>query len=705
MASPSIPMVDLPHQSDLNTEVTSSSNATNLTVHETSASDLLSPTPTDIASTSTTPENSSIGASGTTLSAPTPSTTITTPSPQQSISPLPATDQNQPQVLSADLSGDPDHVGHSASNRRSYASVASYWQQPLVAIIVYAVTLGITFSATSRYTLLGVANDNWGIWILGIVAKAGDLYYAYAVADAFDCVAWGKLRTAGRDPLGRSLGRRLDEFLALTSSTGVLALGWIVWKDMITLMRERRRWTTMESTTRTRLREVWKHWRPARWSFARLFCLIVLIPGPGIILLGDIDQKEVFFDDRNMLVSGGLGLYNPDLATLFKTPAGPDIARFAQIMLQDPAISKEVDPVDKECKASKTCKSYLLAGPHRTVQPWPFTEESKDLGAFRLHNAPFYQVDMWSIEDETKLYFNGTSECSLYGGFDPRHEFSMSFCMKQQSQDVIVAGWKTCTSEYLNSTNECLVPYSPPGGESGWTTYLHFYRRNATIAFSRTQFTILEVKEMGEPQSQTIPAESLFTAIDAMLYRPNRPTNDFRYDRNSQTYVLTQIIGNSLWLSTKDRMGGLPIGKEWLRNMLVLPVFLFQPTLIATSENLPVFYQEDGETPLLNLRDENYVRGSYCFVDKRAIPGKETVIAYACVAGALLLFIVLTKLRVYWWPVVDTSEFPLLDYEIRTRIMDEEGGTVSLRDRVGTQFGNRRLINELHGLRIGLRNA
>ncbi|KAH7076169.1 hypothetical protein FB567DRAFT_583288 [Paraphoma chrysanthemicola] len=705
MASTSIPLVELQPQSELNTENAPSSNATNLTVHETPASDLLSPTPTDIASTSTTPENSSIGASGTTLPAPTPSTTITTPSPQQSISPLPATDQNQLHIPSANLSGDPDPPSHSIRNRRSCASFAFYWLQPLVAIIVYGVTLGITFSAGKPRTLLGAVNDSWGIWVLVIVAKAGDLYFAYALADAFDCVAWGKLKTAGRDDSGRSLGRRPREFLALISSTGVIALGCIVWTDMVTLWRERRKWTTIESTARTRCRERWKHWRSARWSIGRLFCLMVMIPGPGIILVGDVKQKEVYFDERDMLVSGGLGLYNPDLATLFKTPAGPDIARFAQIMLQDPAISKEVDPVDSDCKKSKTCKSYLLAGPYRTVQPWPFTLESEKLGAFRLHNAPFYQVDMWSVEGEPELIFNATSECILYGGFEPRTDYSLNFCMRQHSQDVIVAGWKTCREGYRNSTNECLQPYSAPGGESGWTTYVHFYRRNATITFSRTQFTILEVKKLGEPQSQTIPARSLFTATNAMLYQPNRPTNDFRYDRNSQPYVLTQVIGYDLWLSTQERMSGLPIGKVWLRNILVLPVFLFQPTLIATSENLPVFYQEDGKTPLLNLPDENYVRGSYCVVDKRAIPGKETVIAYAGVAGALILFIVVTKLRVYWWPVVETSEFPLLDYEIRTMIMDESGRAVSLRDRVGTQFGNRRLMNELHGLRIGLRNA
>lgn len=95
-----------------------------------------------------------------------------------------------------------------------------------------------------------------------------------------------------------------------------------------------------------------------------------------------------------MTLSGGLGIYNPDLANQFKTAAGPDISRLAQMMLRDPSIFWPVESADPACKRSKTCTSYLLAGPYRTVQPWPFTDETEDLYGFRLHNAPFYHVDM-----------------------------------------------------------------------------------------------------------------------------------------------------------------------------------------------------------------------------------------------------------------------------------------------------------------------
>lgn len=194
--------------------------------------------------------------------------------------------------------------------------------------------------------------------------------------------------------------------------------------------------------------------------------------------------------------------------------------------------------------------------------------------------------------------------------------------------------------------------------------------------------------------------------MNAMLYQPNRPTNDFRYDRSSQPYVLTQVIGSSLWPSPHERTQGLLVGKEWLRNILTLPVYLFQLTLLATVDNLAVNDQEDGATALVNLPDENYVQGSYCIVDKRSIPGMETVIGYTLVAGHLLLFVVLAKLLAFRWPATEMSEFPLLDYEALTRLVDDRGDSVVSRDKYvqsGRDYNNKGLMEEIDDLRVGLR--
>lgn len=92
------------------------------------------------------------------------------------------------------------------------------------------------------------------------------------------------------------------------------------------------------------------------------------------------------------------------------------------------------------CKASNACVSYWLAGPYRTVKPWTFIAEGDNLDGFRLHLAPFHHVGMWTVENEAELTFNESQDCNLYGGIDPKHEYSMEICIGQHAGDILVAG-------------------------------------------------------------------------------------------------------------------------------------------------------------------------------------------------------------------------------------------------------------------------
>jgi hypothetical protein len=160
--------------------------------------------------------------------------------------------------------------------------------------------------------------------------------------------------------------------------------------------------------------------------------LVPLSPLPKSLIhtVANVEQKEVFIETRSLTVSAGLAPFDHDLATTASPFVGPAISRLAQMMLVDPAISWPVKAVDSLFKVSKTCTLYLIAGPYRTVQPSPFTVENDDVSGFILHDAPFYQVDMWNVELESGLAFNETRECELYGGYDVRNEFSMNICMK-----------------------------------------------------------------------------------------------------------------------------------------------------------------------------------------------------------------------------------------------------------------------------------
>lgn len=141
-----------------------------------------------------------------------------------------------------------------------------------------------------------------------------------------------------------------------------------------------------------------------------------------------------------MTVTAGLGTYNPELATSFGNVVGPDISRLAQMMLRDRSITWPVKAVDPACKASNASASYLIAGPYRTVQPWPFTIEEDNVDGFRIYNAPFYQVDMWNVDSEQNLTFSESKDCNVYGGINATTDFSMLICIKQHDGDTLVAG-------------------------------------------------------------------------------------------------------------------------------------------------------------------------------------------------------------------------------------------------------------------------
>jgi hypothetical protein len=319
-------------------------------------------------------------------------------------------------------------------------SIFSYWIKPGLALLFYALTLYVASTASTRRTVLGSVNASTGNWFLTLLAKAGDITFAFAVEDAFDTLTWRMLkkrkRTSGRHSFG---GMKLYWFLALVSSTGVEGLVKIIFKSF-------RKQTTKRAAG-------------IRWSFVRLAFIIALIPGPGIILMcksrtsstfifylseltyveAKVPQSDVYFPIRTMDVSGGLAVYDPRIATLAAVWK-PEISKLVQFMLRDRSVTMEIDPISNACKKSKSCMSYLIAGPYMTVAPWPFTVEDDSVDGFRLENAPFYQVELWDTWDTNHdLVFNPPTDCTIYGGLDAISEYSTLFCLTEQTPEGLLA--------------------------------------------------------------------------------------------------------------------------------------------------------------------------------------------------------------------------------------------------------------------------
>lgn len=142
------------------------------------------------------------------------------------------------------------------------------------------------------------------------------------------------------------------------------------------------------------------------------------------------------------------------------------------------------------------------------------------------------------------------------------------------------------------------------------------------------------------------------------------------------------MVASSLWISLRQNLDGASYATNWMKNLITLPIVLFQPTIFGLGGGSTTPVTWNGTRPQPGLKTENYLRGSNCESSHRAIPGQETVIAYACIAGLLLLCVVIAKLRAYYWERPDATEYPLLDYEALIGLVNSNGDSVSLIDRL-----------------------
>ncbi|KAH7076170.1 hypothetical protein FB567DRAFT_632440 [Paraphoma chrysanthemicola] len=617
------------------------------------------------------------------------------------------------------------HSDATKTRSEKYFKIFLYWHRPLIAVFVYVFSVGMASSAATRKGLmLATISPTMGTWELAILAKAGDIAFAFAIEDMFDSLAWGRLK---QSQLRRGFVN-LPWFLTTWSATGPIALLRIFWKEISgRIFADQQRF-------QGRRRERWKNCRLLRWSFARLVCLMLLIPGPGIILLGDIQQETVYHATETMSVSTGLGSYDPTLAassfnhTQWRDWA-PEISRLSLDLLRDRSIVWPTEPENIHCKRASTCQSYLLVGLSQTVWPWPDTGRQSILpdatsAAFKLGSAAYYQVDIWepdpiqglprwnsnpNIESPpdvlllSNVSFNAPTECADFTGLGSE---AMNLCVtRDNDKDALAAAWDLCfsSSDRQSDSVPCLQR-TPIFGLESWSIYVAVYRRNATIVFSLDTANVIAASDLSRPVVQNITGQSMGSSLRNILHQTLKPP----MVDSAQLMSLTNFIISSLSYSAVWRLRVFSQGKAMLTNILVMPLLMFQPTFLPPSTRFPPF--ED----VLGQNNGNYgpwtehkALGSFCRIEHRSIPGHATVIAYGFVAGFIILLVLLTKTYAYSSYVVDTSDFPALDYIRLTHLVgprasDGDVSFLSLMDNKSHSTGN--ILESIEDIRVGLRD-
>lgn len=178
---------------------------------------------------------------------------------------------------------------------RNVRDSLKYWFRPTISLIIYGLTLYTAYAAPNQHTLLGRVSASLGTWILAIFAKAGDICFAFAIEDTFDTIAWRKLKAKKRN-FG---SKPLEWFLSVTPSTGIEGLVQLLWRrsrlrrvlarhheGLLGGQNEAQTSGNENASWERRWRDWWKRGSFSRWPLARLLFVVVMIPGPGIILMG-----------------------------------------------------------------------------------------------------------------------------------------------------------------------------------------------------------------------------------------------------------------------------------------------------------------------------------------------------------------------------------------------------------------------------------
>jgi hypothetical protein len=222
------------------------------------------------------------------------------------------------------------------------------------------------------------------------------------------------------------------------------------------------------------------------------------------------------------------------------------------------------------------------------------------------------------------------------------------------------------------------------------------------VTFSRTDYHIQDVRDLGVPSPQPVSSSDLFVAYDLMFYKPTLVSNYTRCDLVSGRYELTQNLAYKLYSLSSSDTNILGQGRDYLRNVLAIPLFLFTPTIRIRG----------GPTPFLNqtqsgLPDENQITGSYSMKFRRSVPGRWSIIAYGVVGGITLLLAAIGHVITARWPEARTTEFPLLDFAALTKGYDDNGtGFEWAKDMPqGQDYGNGSVLQKIRDLQVGLQDS
>ncbi|KAK6542321.1 hypothetical protein TWF694_006280 [Orbilia ellipsospora] len=561
----------------------------------------------------------------------------------------------QQALTSAKMRPSPVKRPNFLSRFKPFWALCCEWKKTIFVVVIYAITVSIAATASQRHTLLGSVSPPLGVWFLNILSKLTDIAFGFFVDEIWEKVQWSLL--AKKRTLNLSVFFALSSTTDFAGSWKILTHGWQRWLDRI---KKKKRVVQPPDPNTGRAR---------RWSFAKIL-VAMCIAGPGIIITADINTKTLYFPIEHHNISGGIGHYNSTYPPIFQDSPGTSTSSLVQTLLRDVTISFPVDPVSAECiAAGSSCKSYIIPGGLGTVSPWPFPRlTNPEITAFQTENTPTYQIDLW---DGPAGVTWAPSDCHIYGDYKI-NAFQICIAEYPNKPGHLVSSWRVCPTE-VTASRECNQNNSWAGSQI-YTTSMVAYRRLATVTALQKDLSILDVTDLGEPtiqsEAQGISPKDLFIALDTLVYHSDSTTAQSDCKSSKPSFQLYVFIGTRLDLLRADQAQALRLPLDLLRNLLVMPLYLYNDLIMRPGSAIPAI-----DTVQTGLPAENYIQGAYIIASTRSIPGTWTVWTYASIGAVVLVTGFIVQLLLLRDDVPKSSGNPVVDFISFTECHDDNSGS------------------------------
>ncbi|KAK8160738.1 hypothetical protein BKA80DRAFT_204954 [Phyllosticta citrichinensis] len=287
-------------------------------------------------------------------------------------------------------------------------------------------------------------------------------------------------------------------------------------------------------------------WRDKMLSFWRLV-LILAIPLPGVIIMGDITIEPVFFTKSSYDACAGLAHFNASLAQELSATGKMALMSHMANPNWDSRFNIPVSPLSRsygQCwnpsnaTQWQACEeSYLMTGGWTLVTPQADDLiQHPDATAYVVPNVQSYQVEFGEVSDLQRLRAFG--ECFTLGGAAA----AALWCVSVGTKRELIFGTAYCPVSQQRKRS-CF-------SDRQWTESLSFatsffaYRRSATVAFSRQNFTILAASVYGDPEPYALDLHEYLTAMATVVPGLGAKNSSTPDDSVLATYAVTSLPVN-----------------------------------------------------------------------------------------------------------------------------------------------------------------